>query len=69
MDKDIRDAAPWTPVGDPKPGLSLSLSLTPAPYSVSRASVHTPSGEATGSLCLYEFLCLWPQVCAIITGL
>ena len=31
MDKDIRDAAPWTPVGYPKPGLSLSLSLTPAP--------------------------------------
>ena len=44
----------------------MSLSLIPAPSSVSWAFVHTPGGEATGSLCLYDDLCLLPQVCSVI---
>ena len=60
---------PWTPLWVPE-AWPLSVSVShPSSFSVSGASVHTPGAEATGSLCLYDLLCLWPQVCAIITGL
>ena len=55
---------PWTPLWVPE-AWSLSVSH-PSSFSVGGAFVHTPGGETTGSLCLYDLLCLWPQVCAII---
>ena len=67
MDKDIRDVDPMDSTRVPE-AWSLSVSH-PSSFSVGGASVHTPGGETTGSLCLYDLLCLWPQVCAIITGL